>query len=334
MVRLSRELADIQSHCGDYAVIEPEGEETEESMCQSPLNSPDSEHTPVALFASPDGKIGASVLSPGTVLHGKEGDYGSLNQDEPVEISIKRTSSGKSPSKIPRYVGSSEDPRSAQISYYMSLKRGLKSPNDSKPKFFIQVQDSMSPNPYMHLMQTENQNVLQKKHFNSQSTVDSERDSVFEAYFQSNEENIDGFHAQTGDLVTLCLETRSLAPSMTRTEQDFLSESRSSLGSTSEPHVMPNPVYQTLEQTLESEVPLSPPPPPVPPRFDQGNSVPPPVPPVPKSKEAEVERTEGNFTSYLPVEEVSKDDKESNDLDAGENQSWNWNEYPGMCVVL
>ena len=361
---MSSELVDVQSQCGDYYVLEPETDQgesgfqsfqTEEVRSQSPLNLSSSLDDITPMPMSPDDLAQAPVDD--------IDDSRTLISDQPVEITIKRTSSGKSKSKIPRYIGSSEDPRAAQISYYMSLKRGLKSPGSSEAKFFIQVQDSH--NPYMQLMPSEK--LSRKKHFDSQSTVDSElEDSAFETYLQPCDDQVvdgHGFHAQLGELVTLHLENRSLAPSVARTEQDSLSDSRSSVGSFTEPSVTPNPIYQTLEQELDSAeqeldsvrtcldsvtesqasvdsgVPLSPPPPPVPPRFEPENVVPPPVPPVPKTNQRElpqeVVRMEANFTSYLAETELQNDGapQVSKDVAAallqGGIQSWMWNDNSG-----
>lgn len=74
------------------------------------------------------------------------------SEDKPADILIKRTSSGKSPSKIPRYVGTKQKGSNRQIAYYMSLKRSEESQSkgDSKAKFYIQIQNSS--NAYMHLL--------------------------------------------------------------------------------------------------------------------------------------------------------------------------------------
>lgn len=368
VLRLSRELADVQSQCGDYYVLEPETDQgesgfqsfyPEEVRSPSPVDSLSSLNTtPVPI--SPD-------ELPETPVDEND-DMRTLISDQPAEIKIKRTSSGKSPSKIPRFVGNSDDPRAAQISYYMSLKRGLKSPGSSQAKFYIQVQNSH--NPYMHLMRSEN--LGRKKLYDSQSTVDSElEDSPFETYLQPDDQSIDGeeFHARLGELVTLHLENRSLAPSVSRTEQESLSD-RSSVGSLTEPAVSPNPIYQTVEQELDlaeqeldsvrncldsvtgsqtsvdSGLPHSPPAPPVPPRFEPENVIPPPVPPVPKTNQQaqpqEVVRMEGNFTSYLAETEVQNHEETSQvtkeDISAAllENgiQSWMWNDNSGTYGIM
>lgn len=364
MLRLSSELADVQSQCGDYYILEPETDQgesgfqsfhAEEVRSPSPVESSSSLNTTSAPM-SPD-ELSETPVD-------ENDDTRTLISDQPAEIKIKRTSSGKSPSKIPRFVGNSDDPRAAQISYYMSLKRGLKSPGSSQAKFYIQVQNSH--NPYMHLMRSEN--LARKKLYDSQSTVDSElEDSPFETYLQPDDHSIDGeeFHAQLGELVTLHLENRSLAPSVTRTEQESLSD-RSSVGSFTEPAVSPNPIYQTVEQELDlaeqeldsvrncldsvtesqasvdSGLPHSPPPPPVPPRFEPENVIPPPIPPVPKTNQQElpqeVVRIEGNFTSYLAETEVQNHEEPpqvtKEDISAAllENgiQSWMWNDNSGM----
>ena len=359
MVRLSRELADVQSQCGDgdYSVLEPEAEQgesgfqsfqTERLTSQSSLDSTSTltlSPTPM----SPDGATRASVDD----LE----DTRSCTSDQPVEIHIKRTSSGKSPSKIPRFVGNSEDPRAAQISYYMSLKRGLKSPDGSDTKFFIQVQDSH--NPYMQLRSLEN--FSQKKHYDSQSTVDSEGEDVFEPNLQPGSpiDDSDGFHAQLGELVTLHLDHHSLTPSVTGTEQEVLSD-RSSSGSLTDPSATPHPIYQTLEQELEStrtfvdaltdnlssegnEMSQSPPPPALPPRFEPETVIPPPVPPIPKANQQEVVRKESNFTSYLTETEIqSKEMPQASNEENADNaalaqigiQSWMWNDNSGILFTV
>lgn len=360
MLRLSTELANAQSQYADYYVLEPESEQEEQESgiqsfqtdrlaSQSSLDSTDAPTvTPTPM--SPD-RI--AEVSADNVNEAK-----SFTSDQPAEIRIKRTSSGKSPSKIPRYVGNSEDARAAHISYYMSLKRGQKSPGGSQAKFFIQVQDSQ--NPYAHLMPSDI--LSRKKHYGSQSTVDSEFDNVFDDYAQPVDRIDDGngFHAQLGEMVTLHLENQSLAPSVTRTEQELLSE-RSSLSSLTDQAVTPNPIYQTIDQELEStrtfvdeltdnlssldnRVPQSPPPPAVPPRFEPGSVLPPPVPPVPKSNQRDTVRTESNFTSYLTETEVHSEQqpqvssKEENTDKTALAQigihSWMWNDNSGVYRTL
>ena len=364
-MRLSSELADVQSQCGDYYVLEPETEQgesgfqlfqTEEVVrSQSPVNSLSSlSTTPTPM--SPD----ELVKTP--VNNDDDDDTSTLMSDQSAERKIKRTSSGKSPSKIPRFIGTSEDPRAAQISYYMSLKRGMKSPGSSQAKFFIQIQDSH--NPYMQLTPLES--LSQRKHFDSQSTLDSElEDSTFETYLRPVDPVIDGegFHAKLGELVTLHLENQSLAPSVERTGQESLADSRSSMGSFTEDTISPNPIYQTLEHELDSVrthldsatesnpsvdsgLPMTPPPPPVPPRFEPESVVPPPVPPVPKTNQQEqpqnVVRSEGNFTSYLAetdlqnnnTPEVNKEDVAAVLLQSNRTDSWLWNDNSGMHIVF
>lgn len=365
---MSSELAEVQSQCGDYYVLEPEtdqGESGFQSFQTEDIRSPTIVDSSSSLNTTP-APMSPDELAQETVEDSNE--TGTLASDEPSEIQIKRTSSGKSPSKIPRYVGNSDDPRAAQISYYMSLKRGITSPGSSQAKFFIQVQNSH--NPYMQLVSSEN--LSRKKHYDSQSTVDSElEDSAFETYLQPGDQVLDGeeFHAQLGELVTLHLENRSLVPSVARTEQESLSDSGSSVGSLTESTLSPIPVYQTLDKELDSAqqeidsvraclgsvtesqasvdsgVPLSPPPPPVPPRFEPENVVPPPVPPVPKAnlreQPQEVVRMEANFTSYLAetelqkeeVPQVNKEDVAAALLQGG-IQSWMWNDDSGNEILL
>ena len=364
MVRLSSELAEVQSQCSDYYVLEPETEQGESGFQSFQTEDV---RSPTLLDSSSSLNTTVTPMSPDELAQGStaedSNDTRTIISDQPTEIQIKRTSSGKSPSKIPRYIGNSDDPRAAQISYYMSLKRGLASPGGSKAKFFIQVQNSH--NPYMQL--TSSENLTRRKLYDSQSTVDSElEDSAFDTYLQPGDQVFDGeeFHAQLGELVTLHLENRSLAPSVARTEQESLSDSRSSVDSLTEPTVSPNPIYQTLEQELDSAqqekdsvrtcldsvtesqvsvdsgVPLSPPAPPVPPRFEPENTVPPPVPPVPKAslreQPHEVVRMEANFTSYLAEAELqSEEAPQVNKEDLAEAllqggiQSWMWNDDSG-----
>ena len=361
---MSSELAEVQSQCGDYYVLEPEtdqGESDFQSFQTEDARSPTLVDSSTSLSTTPT-PMSPDKLAQETVEDGN--DTGTLISDQPSEIQIKRTSSGKSPSKIPRYIGNSDDPRAAQISYYMSLKRGLTSPGSSQAKFFLQVQNSH--NPYMQLVSSEN--LSRNKLYDSQSTVDSElEDSAFETYLQPGDDQVfngEEFHVQLGELVTLHLENRSLAPSVARTEQESLSDRSSSVGSLTEPTVSPNPIYQTLEQELgsaqqeidsvrtcldsvtesqasvDSGVPLSPPPPPVPPRFEPENVVPPPVPPVPKAslreQPQEVVRMEANFTSYLAETELQKEEApqvNKEDVAAallqGGIQSWMWNDDSG-----
>ena len=364
MDRLSSELAEVQPQCGDYYVLEPEtdqGESGFQSFQTEDVRSPTLGDSSSSLNTTLT-PMSSDELAQETVEDGN--DTETLISDQKAEIQIKRTSSGKSPSKIPRYIGNSDDPRAAQLSYYMSLKRGLTSPGSSQAKFFIQVQNSH--NPYMQLVSSEN--LSRKKLYDSQSTVDSEleEDSAFETYLQPGDQVFDGeeFQAQLGDLVTLHLENRGLAPSVSRTEQESLSDSRSSAGSLTDLNASPNPVYQTLDKELDSAqqeidsvrtcldsvtesqvsvdsgVPLSPPPPPVPPRFEPENVVPPPVPPVPKAnlreQPQEVVRMEANFTSYLAETElqgegapqVNKEEVAAALLQGG-IQSWMWNDDSG-----
>ncbi|XP_022810522.1 pleckstrin homology domain-containing family H member 2-like isoform X3 [Stylophora pistillata] len=357
VLRLSHELADIQSQSPDYYELEPEtnqGESgfqsylTEDTVCnESPVNSLGSGcTTPTPM--SPDELVKTPTNDD------DRDDSSAFISDQAAEIKIKRTSSGKSPSKIPRFIGTVEDQRAAQISYYMSLKRGMRSPGGSRAKFFIQIQDSH--NPYMQLTPLER--MSQRKQFDSQSTIDSEiDDSSFETYVQPVEPGVHGeeFHARLGELVTLQLENGSLTPSVSQNEQESLSDSRSSLGYSTEDASTANPIYQTLEPEpdsvrtctdsavarkplVDSGVPLSPPPPPVPPRFELENVAPPPVPPVPRTNKEEqmqdVTRLKGNFTSYLSETDLPNGNApEGNKVDiaavllpSNRTDSWMWND--------
>ena len=363
-MRLSHELADIQSQSGDYYELEPDANQEESGFRsfltedtvgnQSPVTSISSQcTTPTPM--SPDELVK-------TPTNDDNDDTSTFISDQSAEIKIKRTSSGKSPSKIPRFIGTSEDQRAAQISYYMSLKRGMRSPGGSQAKFFIQIQDSH--NPYMQLTPLER--MSQRKQFDSQSTIDSEiDDSVFETYLQPVEPGNHGeeFHAKLGELVTLQLESGSLTPSVAQNEQDSLSGSRSSVGSLTEDATSTDPIYQTLEPELDSVrtntdsaatrkpsvnngFPLSPLPPPVPPRFELESVVPPPVPPVPRTNKEEqlqdVTRLEGKFTSYLSetdlqngnAPEGNKVDVPAALLQSNRTDSWMWNDNSGICFVF
>lgn len=357
VVRLSRELANVQSQYGDYSVLEPDPEQLEsgfQSFQTERLTSQSSVDSTSTLALSP------TPMSPdwgARTSVDEHHDAKSGLPDQPIEIRIKRTSSGKSPSKIPRFVGNSEDPRSAQISYYMSLKRGQKGPSGSQSKFFLQIQDSHSP--YMQLLSPEN--VLLKKHYDSQSTLDSEADNVFETYLEpvNHIDNSDGFPAQLGELVALRLDHQSTTPSIAGTEQEDLSD-RSSLGSCRDQSVTPNPIYQTIEQTIEelestrtfvdaltdnlssidSGLPQPSPPPALPPRFEPETVLPPPVPPIPKTNQQEVARRESNFTSYLTDTDIQrKSEPQTSKEENTENvtsltqiavQSWMWNDNSGI----
>ncbi|XP_068729703.1 pleckstrin homology domain-containing family H member 1-like isoform X1 [Montipora capricornis] len=349
VLRLSRELADVQSQCGDYYVLEPESDQDESGIhsCETnglrrttSLETDTSTVTPTPM--SPDRLA--------DVFDDDDDDTEQYTLDQPAEIRVKRTSIGKSPSKIPRYVGNLEDHRAAQISYYMSLKRGQQSPGSSQAKFFLQVQDLH--NPYTHLISSEN--ISRRTHYDSQSTVNSELDNDSETYLEPVDlvQNENRFHAQLGELVSLHFDRRSLAPSVTKTEQDVLSN-RSSLCSLTDQSVVPNPIYQTIEPELEStttrvnepeenlslvgkQVVPSSPPPAVPPRFESESVLPPPVPPVPKSNKGEVVRTESNFTSYLAETEIQAEEscKVNSKEDSTDNvglaqiatQAWMWND--------
>ncbi|CAH3122183.1 unnamed protein product [Porites lobata] len=353
VIRLSRELANAQCQDGDYSVLEPDPEQLEsgfQSFQTERLTSQSSVDSTSTLALSP------IAISPDWGARTSVDEHDDANSglpDQPVEIRIKRTSSGKSPSKIPRFVGNAEDPRSAQISYYMSLKRGLK--GGSQSKFFLQIQDSHSP--YMQLLSPEN--VPLKKHYDSQSTLDSEADNVFETYLEpvNHIDNSDGFPAQLGELVALRLDHQSTTPSIAGTEQEDLSD-RSSIGSFRDQSVTPNPIYQTIEQTIEelestrtfvdaltdnlssidSGLPQPSPPPALPPRFEPETVLPPPVPPIPKTNQQGVVRRESNFASYLTDTEIRSKSEPQTSKENTENvtslaqiavQSWMWNDNSG-----
>ena len=350
VLRLSRELAEVHSQCGDYYVLEPESDqeesgiqsfETNRLMSHSSLDTDTSLVTPTPM--SPDRLEDVFVDT-------NDDDAITNSPHQPAEIRIKRTSSGKSPSKIPRYIGNSEDHRTAQISYYMSLKRGQKSPGGSQAKFFLQVQDLH--NPYAHLVSAENSSP--RKHYDSQSTVNSELDNDLETYLEPVDlvyKGGEGLHAQLGELLTLHLDRRSFAPSVS-TGQDVLSE-RSSSGSLTDQCVVPNPIYQTIEPDRESHgtnvneheddhgVPQSPLPPAIPSRIEHESMSPLTVSPIPKSKQEDDIRTESNFTSYLTKTEIQGEEHSevTSKGDSTDNvamphmvtQPCLWNDF-GMCM--
>ncbi|XP_044163612.1 pleckstrin homology domain-containing family H member 1-like isoform X1 [Acropora millepora] len=318
VLRLSKELAEGHSQCGDYYVLEPESDqeesgiqsfETNRLMSRSSLDTDTSTMTPTPM--SPD-RLGDVFVDNDDDEAIKNAPY------QPAEIRIKRTSSGKSPSKIPRYIGNSEDQRTAKISYYMSLKRGQKSPGGSQAKFFLQVQDLH--NPYAHLVSAENSSC--RKHYDSQSTVNSELDNDLETYLEPVDlvyKGGEGLHAELGELVTLHLDRRTFAPGV-RTGQEVLSERSSSCSLTDE-CVIPNPIYQTLEHDGESDEthvnehgdgpsfsghgePQSRPLPAIPSRTEHESTFPLTASPIPKSKQEDEIRTESNFTSYLTKTEI------------------------------
>ncbi|KAK2561061.1 Pleckstrin homology domain-containing family H member 2 [Acropora cervicornis] len=318
VLRLSKEVAEGHSQCGDYYVLEPEPDqeesgiqsfETNRLMSHSSLDTDTSTMTPTPM--SPD-RLGDVFVDNNDDEAIKNAPY------QPAEIRIKRTSSGKSPSKIPRYIGNSEDQRTAKISYYMSLKRGQKSPGGSQAKFFLQVQDLH--NPYANLVSAENSSC--RKHYDSQSTVNSELDNDLETYLEPVDlvyKGGEGLHAELGELVTLHLDSRTFAPGV-RTGQEVLSERSSSCSLTDE-CVVPNPIYQTLEHDGESDEthvnehgdgpsffghgePQSRPLPAIPSRSEHESTFPLTASPIPKSKQEDEIRTESNITSYLTKTEI------------------------------
>lgn len=235
-------------------------------------------------------------------LTNKEGNDESENVDESKrdnsETAIKRTSSGKSPSKIPRYVGENgkqgQQENSGKISYYMSLKRGKES-DGNEAKFYIQVHDLENASPYMQLVRQE-----------SNTTINSERDScisdIYASPFQTNR-NSEVFPEES---------KRSILNSV------------SSLCSNDPSALDVNSLYEALVRPIQAkwkspksidksnDRPQSPPPP-LPPRYLDNIEDTTPSPPSPKNAVSpkDVVRTEGQFTSYLPSETTFNYDADS-----------------------
>lgn len=227
----------------------------------------------------------------------KESDKNDSSGKDNSDTAIKRSSSGKSPSKIPRYVGESskaeQQSTSGKVSYYMSLQRG-KDADGNQSRFFIQVHDLENTSPYMQLVRQESNTTIN----------DSERDSVADLYASP-------FH------------TNRNSEAYPEENQRSLLNSVSSLCSNDPSALDVNSLYEALVRPIQSkwkapktnsnnEPPQSPPPP-LPPRYLEHFDEPPPVPPSPKDlgSPKDVVRTEGQFTSYLPSDASLSSDVDS-----------------------
>ena len=313
----------------DYYVLEQEEEDDDAASVstENEINSSANVTSPMQVstsmtFTPPTETTAESEIAhtsdPELIVH----DTDSLSDKErSTEIAIKRTSSGKSPSKIPRYIGNSKD-QHGQVSYYMSLKKGSAAVTEtgSKAKFFLQIQDTH--NPYMHLVPgfiSPQQPFMSEVHRSvSQSTVDSERDSIFEPFFQSPEVETNNLTAHPGDLVTFSFNGPSLTAVETKGEEDLLPNSLNSV----DPSVSPSSGYQTLEsvadstvkpENLQEESPSVPMSPAlsvssIPSKFnEQEQAARPVVPAAPKCLETQQEDFKlvtDNFMSYLPSDDL------------------------------
>ncbi|XP_048586759.1 pleckstrin homology domain-containing family H member 1 isoform X2 [Nematostella vectensis] len=213
-----------------------------------------------------------------------EGDGTPGDEGEDASTAIKRSSSGKSPSKIPRYVGNqlktSEPSNPGNVSYYMSLKRGKDKADGNKAKFYIQVRDLESP--YMPLT----------GRFSTATTVDSERDSIADSYC-SPLDIMDNSEYQS---INFRPPARGLLDSVT------------SLNSTDAAPFNVNDLYQSIVRPLVPQKGSS-----VNSKIELASSPPPALPPRNNIEIAEtppkddVVRTEGQFTSYLGQHEYNVD---------------------------
>jgi len=227
----------------------------------------------------------------------EESDKNDSSGKDNSETAIKRSSSGKSPSKIPRYVGESnkseQQSTSAKVSYYMSLKRG-KDADGNQSRFFIQVHDLENTSPYMQLVRQESNTTIN----------DSERDSVADLYASP-------FHTNRNSEAFTEENRRSVLNSVT----SLCSNDPSALDVNSLYEALVRPIqskWRAPKSNANSERPQSPPPP-LPPRSLENFDEPPPVPPPPKDlgSPKDVIRTEGQFTSYLPSDTSSHSDVDS-----------------------
>jgi hypothetical protein len=277
VLRLSEELSTVEDNeSREYYILEPPDKDHDNQTSHSPdicqaCSTPSS-----PMSTTVDGQIGDH-----------EGDDNDPSREDKFrndnsETAIKRSSSGKSPSKIPRYVGQSgnadQQSNPGKVSYYMSLKRG-KENNGSKAKFYIQVHDMENTSPYMQLVRHE-----------SNTTIDSERDSLADTY------------CNPLDVININTE-----PYPEEHNQRSILNSVTSLCSNDPSTLDVNSLYEALVRPIQSkwrsdnsDAPKSPPPP-LPPRFNE-NMEPPPVPPIPTNitNPKDIVRTEGQFTSYLP----------------------------------
>ena len=302
VLRLSEELVNFENdESREYQILEPpvndqenhtltENEVSESpetcSACCTPLEtSIPASPTLIELPSSPMSTTGDGQLGDPE----KENEETAGNEDENQsnndnsETAIKRSSSGKSPSKIPRYTGQSGKSEQKQnpgkVSYYMSLKRG-KQNDGNRAKFYIQVHDMENTSPYMQLVRHE-----------SNTTIYSERDSLADTYTNPLDiitSNTDPFPEERSQ--------RSILDSVT----SLCSNDPSTLDVNSLYEAIVKPIQSKWRAENNSEAPKSPPPP-LPPRFDE-SMTPPPVPPIPQNftDSKDIVRTKGEFTSYLP----------------------------------
>lgn len=189
------------------------------------------------------------------------------SEDKPGEILIKRTSSGKSPSKIPRYVGTKQKGTNGQISYYMSLKRNEESSSkgNSKAKFYIQIQNPCSA--YMHLMP-------KFRRSNASSPLSSR--AVSEASLLSVSERSrdsalsENSYLEPGDVVDLKISMKGTSDKLNKVDQESKEERPSeetnlskatltgsllSLNSHLEPDTVINTLYETLKRFNDDDWP-------------------------------------------------------------------------------
>ncbi|XP_031572263.1 pleckstrin homology domain-containing family H member 1-like isoform X2 [Actinia tenebrosa] len=305
VLRLSEELADFDNdESREYQILEPPVKDQENNTCTcSQENGVSSSEkcpgccTPLEtnIPTSPTSvEVPSSPMSTSTGDaqigdHQRENDQTDEKDDtnqsknDNSETAIKRSSSGKSPSKIPRYIGQSgktdQQQNPGKVSYYMSLKRG-KENDGNRAKFYIQVHDMENTSPYMQLVRHE-----------SNTTIDSERDSLADAY-----SNPFDFISASKDPFPEDHNQRSILNSVT----SLCSNDPSTLDVNSLYEAIVKPIQSKWRSGNNSEAPQSPPPP-LPPRFDE-SMTPPPVPPIPQNftNSKDIVRTLGEFTSYLP----------------------------------
>ncbi|XP_020901839.1 pleckstrin homology domain-containing family H member 1 isoform X2 [Exaiptasia diaphana] len=319
VVRLSGELS--KNERGDEQSPEYQVLECLEINNDKKIISPDNHHhnstsvddpvspTSLELPASPMSTTGDNLLEEcqNDICDETQDSNKHLNDDsenlddskkDNSETAIKRTSSGKSPSKIPRYVGETgkqgQQTNSGKISYYMSLKRG-KENDGNEAKFYIQVHDLENASPYMQLVRQE-----------SNTTINSERDSCI------------------SDIYTSPFQTNRNSEVFPDENKRSILNSVSSLCSNDPSALDVNKLYEALVRPIQAkwksptktdksnDRPQSPPPP-LPPRYLDNLEDTKPVPPSPKNNVSpkDVVRTEGQFTSYLPSESTFDYDADS-----------------------
>lgn len=301
VLRLSEELANFENdESREYQILEPPVEDQRSNTCtctkenelsQSPEKCPacctPTSPTSIELPSSPMSTTGDGQIGYLDRQNGQTAENNDANQStgDNSEMAIKRSSSGKSPSKIPRYTGESgktdQKQNPGKVSYYMSLKRG-KENDGNRAKFYIQVHDMENTSPYMQLVRHE-----------SNATIDSERDSLADTYCNPLDfisSNTDPFPEERNQ--------RSILNSVT----SLCSNDPSTLDVNSLYEAIVKPIQSKWRSENSSEPPKSPPPP-LPPRFDE-SMTPPPIPPIPQNftNTKEIVRTQGEFTSYLPID--------------------------------